>query len=176
MTEKAYNDFIEKKDYVEVLYRNTGKSFICDIEDWQKVEHMCWSYTYHGYPVTNIGNNIVKRFHQVILDIPEGKVCDHINRDKSDNRRNNLRIVTQQKNTQNSSIRNDNKTGCTGVAYYKNLDKYRAYITINQKQINLGYFEDINQAILARLEAGRKYDIYTDICELEEDKLSEVVE
>jgi len=79
---------------------------------------------------------------------------DHINRNRSDNRIENLREVSQRENVLNKSIRKDNTSGYTGVVSFK--DKWRATISDNGKRISLGDFENIEDAAKARLEAEKK--------------------
>lgn len=50
----------------------------------------------------------------------------------------------------------NSSTGITGVAVHRS-GRYRAYITVDRKQISLGYYDDINDAIAARKAAEQKY-------------------
>ncbi len=170
---KKYNKFEIKGNVVEVKYNNVNETFLCDLEDWMENKKHCWVKDGSGYPVARTSNGKNNRFHQIVMSIPDGMYCDHISRDRADNRKSNLRVVTPSENNENISIRSDNKTGCTGVSYYKNLDKYRAYITVGRKQKSLGYFKNLTDAIVARVTEGEKHNIYTDraiLCELEEEK------
>lgn len=87
---------------------------------------------------------------------PEDQI-DHINRIRADNRICNLRGVTHKQNGQNASKRSDNKSGHTGVSWYKCVSKWRAHIRHNQKDIHLGYFTDLEDAIAARKAAEKFY-------------------
>ena len=82
---------------------------------------------------------------------------DHINRVKSDNRIENLRIATHAENMQNQSIRSDNKSGNVGVSWHKVTQKWSAYITLSKKQTHIGTFHSIEDAIAARKAAEPKY-------------------
>ena len=55
------------------------------------------------------------------------------------------------------ALNRNSSTGYTGVSYMKQCNKYRAYITLHRKQISLGLFEDIKDAINARKDAEIKY-------------------
>lgn len=79
---------------------------------------------------------------------PEHQV-DHKNRVKNDNRWVNLRHVTRSCNLQNQKINNKNTSGFTGVSKCRN--KWRAYIKISGKRINLGFYKDKLDAALARI-------------------------
>lgn len=54
-----------------------------------------------------------------------------------------------------------NKTGCTGVTYYKKENRYRAELTIKRKKYLLGFFDNIEDARAIREEAERQRDAGT---------------
>lgn len=87
---------------------------------------------------------------------PDGEI-DHINRNKMDNRIENLRVVTSSENKHNLGLRRDNSSGYTGVYWFKRDKKYVAYIVINKKQINLGYYTTAEEAYLAYMLAKIKH-------------------
>ncbi len=163
MANKKYNSYIVKGKVVEVYYNNKSGTFLCDLEDWEEYKHLCWVKGNDGYPITRLKNGRNSRFHNLVMNTTINTVCDHISRDRSDNRKSNLRVVTPLENSQNNSIRSDNKSGCVGVSYYEKLKKYRAYININGKQKSLGYFKNFEDAVKVRLKAGEKYNIHTDL-------------
>lgn len=82
---------------------------------------------------------------------------DHINRIRTDNRISNLRDVSHKQNGQNRSTNSDNTSGHPGVHWYKPYSKWRAEITHNQKNIHLGYFDDLEEAVAARKAAEKFY-------------------
>jgi hypothetical protein len=98
-----------------------------------------------------------KFLHRIILDCPEGMFIDHINHDKLNNCRSNLRIVTPQQNSMNTSKRKDNKSGVIGVHWHKAGEKWTASIMLNNKHIHLGCFDNLEEASQARKEAEKKY-------------------
>lgn len=77
---------------------------------------------------------------------PENDV-DHINRNKSDNRIENLREVSHSCNIKNAKLFKNNTTGVKGICQNKN--KYMAYIW-HKKQYNLGFYDDKTEAVFAR--------------------------
>jgi len=85
---------------------------------------------------------------------------DHINHIKDDNRIENLREVTHKENGRNRSMQKNNVSGCCGVCWYKPYNKWAAQIKVNGKQINLGCFDDLNNAIAARKAAEIKYGFH----------------
>jgi hypothetical protein len=70
-----------------------------------------------------------RRFHQRFLDYDNNMVTDHTNRYRYDNRRSNLRIVSQHENVRNISKRKDNTSGINGVRYVQSRNAWRVYIT-----------------------------------------------
>ncbi len=91
------------------------------------------------------------------LEYGDTKIIDHININTLDNRKENLRICTKTGNNRNVTKRKCNKTGLKGVSVFKQNGKFRAYITVNNKQIHLGYYNDKEKAHLAYIEASKKY-------------------
>ena len=83
-------------------------------------------------------------------DIAEGYQIDHTNRDKTDNRICNLRIVTNNQNSYNRGAYKTNTSGVTGVSYQGNRKScWRAKIGNR----TIGHYETMEEAIAARLEA-----------------------
>jgi hypothetical protein len=87
---------------------------------------------------------------------PEHEI-DHVNRNRADNRLENLREVTKSCNVRNSRQRTDNISGVTGVCWDKISGKWKATIG-NNKQYHIGYFTDFTEAVKARHQAEVKYD------------------
>lgn len=74
---------------------------------------------------------------------------DHINRDRTDCRRENLRIVTAGQNSMNRSIGRNNTTGYVGVCYVDGKNIYRAKISLNNRNINLG--QSVSPVVCAQM-------------------------
>lgn len=85
---------------------------------------------------------------------------DHINHSKDDNRWINLRLVSNQENHRNQSMRVDNKSGFNGVYWSKHANKWHSQIRSNGKKKHLGYFKDLDEAITARKKANIKYGFH----------------
>ena len=89
--------------------------------------------------------------------IPPNHV-DHINRNKSNNRFSNLRMVTCSENLQNLSIDSRNTTGITGVCFDKIRGKWKSYIGYNNILINIGRYDSLLDAICSRKSAELLYN------------------
>jgi len=101
--------------------------------------------------------------HRVCFAIYYGfwpKEVDHINHIKTDNRIVNLREVDRQGNCKNRPLACNNRSGITGVCWYKKRNKWQSSIKINQKSIYLGMFKDINDAIKIRQQAEIEYNFH----------------
>ena len=88
---------------------------------------------------------------------------DHINHDRTDNRLENLRVVSHAANMRNKSKLNTNKTGITGVQIIytrKGTKRYRANIMYNNKPIFLGNYDTLEEAAAARKAAEIKYGFH----------------
>lgn len=89
--------------------------------------------------------------------IPEGMDIDHINRNRKDNRIENLRICTRRLNCQNTTLpRKNNSTGFLGVSYQKCCGKYVASIGHKGKRKTIGRFNTAEDASAAYWEAKRR--------------------
>lgn len=86
----------------------------------------------------------------------EGADVDHIDRCKSNNKRNNLRLVSRQCNIRNSPLRKNNTSGVIGVSSMRN--KWQASITIGYKKKSLGTFDSFDDAVYCRWEGEKKYE------------------
>ena len=87
----------------------------------------------------------------------DNRIVDHINRNKLDNRKCNLRISDKTGNNRNVGLQKNNKSGITGVRWDKQTNKWKAEITVNYKNIYLGIFDSKEDAIKRRLIAEKKY-------------------
>ena len=156
---KKYNEYDLSGDY-GIGYTIKGEPFYFDLEDYDKIKNICWSIHPKGYVYGHIVGDKDVRMHRLIMKekLKDGYVIDHINSDhKEDNRKNNLRVTTQDKNVLNKKRQKNNKSGKTGVFFDKQNNKWRAYIKYQGKQYSLGTFINKEDAIKVRIEAEKKY-------------------
>jgi hypothetical protein len=85
---------------------------------------------------------------------PDGAI-DHINGDVSDNRIVNLRPATQSQNCCNRRVKSTSLSGIKGLRQRPD-GKWRAYLQINQRTVNLGAFTHKGDAIKALRQARRQ--------------------
>lgn len=87
--------------------------------------------------------------------IPRDKLIDHINRNRTDNRLDNLRLVSSSENNLNTSAIAMSRSGHRGV-YQTRSGKYQAQIRRNGKKLYLGTFDTVDAASLAYQRASSK--------------------
>lgn len=99
---------------------------------------LMWFYVYGAFPVLQI---------------------DHIDRDKTNNSANNLRLATPKQNGENRSLKSNNSSGHRGVFFRKNLISKPWHVSImnNRKTIHIGFFATLDEAIKERRIAEDKY-------------------
>lgn len=148
------NHFSVSGDTVTVSMR--GGVMLCDKEDWDKFSEYYWFIAKDGYPTSCIDGKF-KKFHVLILDCPSRYERDHINGNRADNRRKNLRIIPASANRFNRGLDSRNKSGHAGVFWYERYKKYQASIKAGGKTVHLGYYENYDEAVRAREEAEKKY-------------------
>ena len=118
------------------IHNTLGCRYVQVDKKLYKAHRLIWLWYYGGWPENHI---------------------DHINHNPSDNRICNLRDVTHIENHKNTSRRGSNKSGFTGVSFYKRDKNWQAYINVDTKRIHLGKFKNKEDAIKVRKEAEIKY-------------------
>lgn len=153
----------EIKDDYAIGYDKKGEKFIIDLEDLEKIKGYRWNVN----PQTKAVSNLTKErktliLHRAIMNVDDNKLeIDHINHDRRDNRKCNLRIVTHADNMKNVP---KNYKSCTsgrvGVSYrgkYNPIHPWEARIRANGKLITGGYFKTFEEAVKCREQLEEKY-------------------
>lgn len=143
-----------------IIYTRKGQAILVDDCDYEELNRYRWYLNLSGYAQRNsnkaeYGNGRRKPIlmHRQIMGFSVGMLIDHISGDKLDNRRSNLRLATRSQNSMNSKIYSNNKLGVKGIHFCKERNKFYACIRINNKGINLGRFNTIEEAVAARKRA-----------------------
>ena len=125
----------------------------------QPKDSLAGTKTYHGYMAIKV-NGVTHRAHRLAWLYVHGEwptsELDHVNRVRSDNRIDNLRLTTRFLNMQNLTKTNTSSKH-VGVSRLGNNMRWRAYINIKGKQINLGVFKTEELALTARKSAEMTY-------------------
>lgn len=151
ITKKKYNKYDLSGEYGVGWTSNTNREFYFDIEDYEKIKDICWIESNEGYIIGRIPDtNKTARLHNLVTGF---KYVDHIRHNLFDNRKSELREANDFYNSKNRSLPSNNKSGRTGVCWHTKSSKWRAYITYNKEHIELGEFDNYEDAVKARSDA-----------------------
>lgn len=150
---------------MQVLLTSKGEQLLVDDEDFAMASRWTWRTIGKGYAARTVyqREGAVRRtnlyLHRALLDMRTGdhRKVDHINGNKLDNRRSNLRICTTQENGWNSAIRSHNRSGFKGVMWEKRRRKWALYIKVDGKQKYLGLFDEPQRAHEAYCTAAHEH-------------------
>jgi hypothetical protein len=130
-----------------------GEFALVDDEDYEELMQHRWLGTKKGYAVSfksKRNKNTATYIHRLIMNAPKHLVVDHINHDKLDNRRSNLRICTNGQNRANTK-KTSGASKFKGVFFNKGAGRPYAKIYCNYEQIYIGTFD-------TELEAAAAYN------------------
>lgn len=127
-----------------------------DDEDYAELSKHTW-YLVQGYARRYDKNGKGTYMHRELNKTPKGLVTDHINGDKLDNRKSNLRNATVSQNGVNANKKSNCRSKYKGVTFYKPKGTWRARITVNRKEICLGYHKTEVNAAIAYVQAATYY-------------------
>ena len=135
-----------------VIPLTQGRETLVDAEDVEFLGQFNWKWlpcrTQLGYAMSSEKSIGIHRF---ILNPPKGFLIDHINGNSLDNRKSNLRIVTNRENQQN---RKNHRSGrLCGATYNKTYNKWYSRIKVNKKDMSIGYFKTEIEAHQAYMKA-----------------------
>lgn len=152
------NEIITFETHSEMkLYNRECKEIarvLIDTEDVERVSEFKWSKTNNNYVISSGRNRVL--LHRFLLEPKDGLDIDHINRNTLDNRKENLRIATHAENSRNIKKPTDNRTGIIGVHWDNARELWKAEIKKDGKNIFLGRFSDLQEAIVVRLRAEKE--------------------
>lgn len=141
-----------------------GKVALVDDEDYEKLNYFSWSlisspgklYARRVIKVNNEQKAIL--MHREIMNAPKHMQVDHVNNDGLDNRKENLRLATNQQNKFNQkAAHKNNKLGIKGVRWHEKAKKFQARIQVDKKIMHLGLFDILADADQSYRIAENKY-------------------
>ncbi|MDM8534724.1 HNH endonuclease [Clostridiaceae bacterium HSG29] len=156
---KKYNKYDLTGEFGVGYATNTQDVFYFDLEDYGKIKDFAWYYnkkTGNGFYMENKYKCNSISLHRLIINAKKGEYVDHINRNTLDNRKENLRVCTNQQNGFNCTLKKNNTSGVSGVSWDKSRNKWSASIKYNYKNIYLGRFDNKRDAIIARLKKEKE--------------------
>lgn len=126
---------------------------ICD-KAWRLTRGSKWQY-----PATTIQHSKKKSvlfLHRLVMGAKSGEQIDHINGDRLDARRENLRFCETWQNIANMTIRNDRGSSkFKGVHYDAQDGRWRASISFHGRKINIGDYASERDAAIAYNTAAK---------------------
>lgn len=144
-----------KQNGVDRRARTQGILIVSD-EDYDALSSYQWSpiglYAATGIVVNGKRKRV--RIHNFLMNPPKGYIVDHINGNKHDNRRENLRIATYAQNSANKCSGSKPRSGYRGVV--SRGKRWAAQINFERKCHQLGTFDTPEEAHQAYCDAAKK--------------------
>jgi hypothetical protein len=176
---KCTNEYVTLDNYSILIIdsETNGKfEFLIDTNRVDDIKQFKWSVSkctnkktsshINYYATTTIRyrdeNNKPKQkgiqLHRFIMNAPKGMIVDHVNGNTLDTREENLRVCTFSQNKMHGvNMYSNNTSGFVGVTWVERQSQWMAYTKVNNKFINLGYYDFIEDAVEARLKGEEKY-------------------
>ena len=139
---------------MKIIKINRGLKTLVDDEDYEYLCKTKWHVDREGYVRRSAIINGTRKtvlIHRFILKAKKEISVDHINGNRLDNRKANLRLCTVSQNKMNVGKNKNNKSGYKGIWWDKVAKKWAAGIERNYKSKWLGYF-------LIKEDAARAYN------------------
>lgn len=130
------------------------KIVLVDDDDYERVINFKYKWNINNTNYTKSATYNPKQYivflHRFIMGLEKGdkRVVDHINHNKLDNRKSNLRVCTQAENCRNNQIKKNNISGYKGVVIAKDKrnKKYCSTVRYNKTRYFLGYYKTAQEA------------------------------
>lgn len=129
--------------------KGVGKYALVDDEDYQYFTQWSWFLDFSGYATRDTNSKGRFRMHRVIMQPPNKLQVDHINGNKLDNRRINLRLATHAQNGMNRKKSLNKSSIYKGVHYCKERSSWKTEIQTNNKAHHIGRFTTEHHAAMA---------------------------
>lgn len=138
--------------FMEKIILTKGKQTILDGADFAKCVKHKWHFTTTGYACRTVSKNGKQSniyMHREIMNAKPGQIIDHIDRNKLNNQKSNLRFCTTTINNLNRPAQKNNKLGLKNIYWDKSEQKYRVQKTKEHRRMFLGLFSNLQDAIYA---------------------------
>lgn len=136
----------------------TGQVVLVDDKDFDSLNQYKWRY--HARFVLRYrysdGRQTIVFLHREIIKPAKGMQVDHIDGNRLNNQRHNLRECTHAENQRNRKKHKNNTSGYKGVDFSKKNHRFRAKIKLNYKSIHLGYFNTALEAAYVYNKAAKE--------------------
>lgn len=139
--------------------KKQGTPIFVDASDYKWLSNYTWGLDSEGYAITTIrenGKQKKRKIHRMIMNAQRNQMVDHINGDKLDNRRSNLRFCTNSQNQANATSRRG-KSRYKGVHKLPHRNLWQARIQVSGERKHLGLYKSEKEAALEYDKAAFKY-------------------
>lgn len=162
--ENEYTTLDEETTILKITSIKYGEfEILIDTKNVTKCKEFQWSIM-HSHANKNwltyyyVYNNKIGLLHRYLMNNPpKDKLVDHISGNTLDNRLSNLQLCTRKQNRTKARTQSNSTSGHSGVCWNKKIQSWMASVRPGTKFVNLGYFDDINDAIKAREDAEDLY-------------------
>lgn len=139
-----------------------GELVKVDNDDFDKLNQYKWHLCAYGYAERSkyfpeSQKSIQVKMHREIMGFPKDLEVDHINQDRLDNRKENLRLVTKSQNGMNRGPTKKNKSGYKGIHWDEINKKWSVHVNANKKMVFFGRYKSLKEAIIACNKARSVY-------------------
>lgn len=149
--ERKINSIIKVNDGMAILEDSSHQCFIVDESQLALVLNYFWVVDPRNQYVKTSINSQTVYLHRFLMDCPAGKVVNHINHQRNDDRIENLEIVSPLENARLRTIRSRNsKTG------YTNITKIDSGYLLQLSGHHCGIYDSIIDALKAKISAAKK--------------------
>ena len=134
-----------------------GAFALVDDADYGWLSLWRWRLNSHGYAIRTIyaaGREVLINMHRVVMNAQCGQFVDHIDHNRLNNTRANLRFVTCQENQRYRQRFRNSSTGFKGVSYLHG--KWHVRIGLDGALVHLGFFDDLKTAAQVYDAAARR--------------------
>ena len=143
-------------------YRSDSKRrwlVMVDNEDYEYLNQFNWHTDKYGTVSSSFGGKGKKRMilARFLLQPKDNKEINHIDGNRLNNQKSNLRLATSSQNKINRGPRKDNQSGYKGVSWHNQRKKWTARIMISGKYKHLGLFENLIEAARSYNKAASEY-------------------
>lgn len=134
---------------------------LVDSSDFDRIADRPWCLDAAGYAHRRSRNAPTEYLHRMVLGLDrwsvDGREVDHINRNKLDNRRANLRIVERRENGQNLPSHPNSTSRFRGVYWYPQKQRWRARVQVGGRDVFCRTFRTEIDAAIAAEQARQRF-------------------
>jgi len=146
---KRYNEYDLTGNF-GIGYDFNNSEFYFDKEDYEEIKDYCWIVDKKEKYVCTLIKNKRVRLHTLVIGKVKNKIIDHIDGNRPDCRKENLRFVTHHQNSLNKTSKPNTTSGIRGVTLNKS-GKWASKINYKGEVYRLGTYKNLEDAIYVRL-------------------------